>query len=163
MENQNVKITELIKKELGLHELTGYPRKVGDTILPVLKVNAPKPIKAIGTSSLNNETSKVAVTLSQKLGSFFLTKLTASYVKDVANLTTDINIQVPSVGFGLYTAIKFAILSATAQQDVISLDFTSNPIELEAGGEISIIVTDGTPKIRVQVGVFGYYENCVGD
>ena len=39
MINQNTRVTQEIKGGLGLSEITGYPRKVADAIIPVLPVN----------------------------------------------------------------------------------------------------------------------------
>ena len=151
MENQNKEVTEEIKRELGLSELTGYPRKVADAILPIVDVSKKKYINVI---KLRQTTGTILTTSSTKC--FYLVGITQTAVNDGAGAISE-NIVGATLPSG-DTQVFHSILVGKTACFTDSMLFNP-PILLAKASPITCVLAGATNRTIV----FGYEVDNVGD
>jgi hypothetical protein len=156
MINNNTNITKEIKAGLGLSELTGYPRKVADAIIPVLPVN--KKYCNVVRSTLLIAPTTLYTTPTNK--DFYLC---SAYVN-----ISDMN----GTGVRILTATidneaQVILQVQTVSDDAVNGSSCSNsinpvyPIKIDRGTNI---VASGTGVDTYgAVGIIGYTEDVTGD
>lgn len=136
MINQNGEITKQLKESFGLSELTGYPRRISEAILPVVEINTQKITKVTRGSSTTTGNITIATTPKDK--DFYLYGIQAAYCKNAAcDTASGVSYTISATPFGTTTQslITFPIITLTAQQDNIWLTL-EKPILLERGTSI---------------------------
>jgi len=150
MINQNTNITKEIKAALGLSELTGYPRKVADAIIPVVEVN--KKFCDVVESGTNGATIYTTPTTRD----FYLCSAFVSYYSGDGTE----NVYITAVINGVTKNIIYGRAHATAATGETIAGFSINPcypIKIDRGTAIIVVGTAG------YAGISGYTEEVTGD
>lgn len=149
MINQNTEITQEIKKGLGLSELTGYPRKVADAIIPVLPVNK----KYITIGKHKNSDGTVYTTPANK--DFYLTNIMVSVSATgggtaYCSVVGTINGEAQTIAY--INCINTVEHGTSASYNLI------NPIKLDRNTNIVLDISDAGAAH-----ILGYTEDITGD
>ena len=152
MINQNTNITQEIKSALGLSELTGYPRKVADAIIPVLQVN--KKYCNVVRSTLLIAPTTLYTTPTNK--DFYLC---SAWISAVGN-STDVleRIMTVTINGEAQVILQFKVITATAgTSETLSIN-PCIPIKIDRGTNIVI-----SGQELGSAGIVGYTEDVTGD
>jgi len=158
MENNNTNTFREIREALSLSPLSETPRRVGDTILPVIDVNprktsSSKVIFNYISTTLENGTTVYTVPTGYRL---FITGATLSASADVtANQNTIFGTLVSKDGSLNFIGLKK--MSSTVFQESIFQNF-SFPIRLESGDVIKVSNNFSVGASGLFFSVFGYLE-----
>ena len=154
MINQNTNITQEIKSALGLSELTGYPRKVADAIIPVV------PINKKFSNVIETATSAGTIYSIPANRRFFLTAVAVSFGAGAGGGVLTGNVTVSGTnGNGVVKVLLAAVNPitgpgfATCGNNSISLNF---PLELKSGTNITLAITAAT---EARATIYGYLED----
>jgi len=147
MDNQNREVTRELQKELGLSELTGYPRKIADAILPVVNINPKKFISVVKTLDADGP----IYTAPADKDFYFIgySVVAASAAASVSRIDLTINGETITGGAGY--------LSITAGQGASNLSFT-NPIKIDRATALQL--TSNADDILATI--YGYEEDVTG-
>lgn len=166
MINQNGKVTKELKEGLGLSELTGYPRRIGEAILPTFETNP----DIVGSQICYSATQTVTGDLEGFIPKytnkrFLLTGFTVTLIKDAAcDAATGflvLRTLLAETG-GSVNLINIPIITLTAQEFKMSVTF-KNPIKLKENSNFYMTGTFGAGVMLRGVSVFGYWEEEVGN
>lgn len=158
--NNNQSITQKIKKIFGLSELTGYPRKLGETIVPVAEVNAIS-CNVLEQGFASNATSSTAYTTPTEQD-FYLVGGTISVIKDASSESTYTGIELTPFGQNSKEVFKIATITLTAQTE--TMNFTlPYPLKLARGTTVKIVNSSGVANIRAGVTIYGYTSEDIGN
>jgi len=157
--NQNAKITNEVKRAFGLNNMTGYPMKVSEAILPVVDVN-PRYTNIIGAAPATNATSGTPYTTPANKD-FYLTGFTISLIKDVTSTSTATALMAYINGVQVALG-RIAGITLTAQNDSLSASFPF-PLKIDRNTAITITNTTNVANIAAYASIYGYLVDNVGD
>ena len=170
MINQNGEITKELKEGLGLSELTGYPRRIGDAILPTFETN-PDLLGAnhkILGRGYDNATGTMTIisstTLNTRDKKTFITGFHYSIIKDAACdiATGKIQVLCTPKGSGQIELLQIPVITLTAQQENGSINFAF-PIELEPATAVTMTGAFGAGVMIRTISIYGYQRTLTGD
>lgn len=159
MENQNREVTREIQKIAGLSELTGYPRKVADAIIPVINVNPKRVVNVCESNTAASSNATIYTTPSDK--DFYLCTLFLSSVDFEADSLNYDLISAVMKGKDTRTFLKNYVYSVTGKDPIaVTNSITLNPPALLERGT-AITLTGNT--LKCTGGITGYMETNPGD
>jgi hypothetical protein len=163
MENQNRETTREIQEATGLSEITGYPRKIADAIIPVIDVNPKlKYSNKIHTSFLTGGGGTSAGIYTTPMDKdFYLTGACLSIVKNATSNSTVTSIRVGTADGPTSNIISIIGLTLTEQDQTVWCPFPI-PLRLARGSAITLITDSTGAGYEVRGSIIGYLSNDVG-
>jgi hypothetical protein len=154
MINQNKEITQEIKKQFGLSEMTGYPRRISEAIIPVLPVNK----KYCNVARTTADAATIYTTPATQ--DFYLTNAWG-FISNTATTAVERKITVTIGGVDV-------VIWRLAQDDVLKGDSLvlnfQYPLKLDRNTNI-VVAGSGNQggSAHASVGIMGYTEEVTGD
>lgn len=136
-----------------MSELTGYPRKVSEAILPVVDVNK-KYINVVTSATSVNTTIYTAPAGK----TFFLTGASLSMQKDAGSDNTQVDIRVTPINAANTAFLSIKSITGTANSGSVTRDLS---IPLPCSG-VSLNATGVTAVITTVACIQGYLVDDVG-
>jgi hypothetical protein len=157
--NQNQNITKKIQEQLGLSELTGYPRKVAESIVPVLISNEDE-YSYIARSHTDTSPGTDAIYTTPTGYDFYLTGAWITARTTGADEYIDISIT------GVLGGETQIILKSDVASSNIANTFTSGsnslnlayPLKLDEGSVINMVSADNNTTWSGSAGIIGYLK-----
>lgn len=160
MINQSKEITEELKQGLGLSELTGYPRKVAESIVPTFETNTRKINRTEYTAILNSAAAGTLITCSANKKTF-LWGYNLNFIKDAGSTSIYSYLDFQPKGLSIQR-VRLSQLSGVAQTGNSDQMF-SVPIELQPGSSVTCGATTADANITTRATIFLEEENITGD
>jgi len=161
-QNNNQETNKEVWEAAGLSELTGYPRKIAEAIVPVINVN-PKDLRRclIVRSATRTTTGSTTLYTVPAGKTFFIVGVMGSYMADVTADNTTINLKATLDGTtSARDLIIFSKLSVTACYDSASISFP-NPVKIETGGIVTLGSTFTVGACSMSGTVIGYLADNI--
>lgn len=157
MNNQNANITKEIKSALGLSELTGYPSKVADAIIPVVPVNKK-------SCNIVRHTEAIAPTTlytTPTNADFYLCSAWISVGNvDSGGINRSLSVVIDGqTQILLEVDIPNAAAAGSGSGSSLSIN-PAYPIKLDRG---SAVISSGSLATTGHIGIIGYTEEVTGD
>lgn len=160
----NSEVTQEMQRVTRSQTLEGIPNRTTDFVQPVIEVNPDKYRQLnLSISSVRSTSGGTAIYSGVTTQDVFITHIIFGVIKDATcdNASGSITLTAGIDGYGSNaTVATLPVLTLTAQNSNIVLDFTSCPLRLKKGGTINFANDTFTVGNMIRTAhIFGYVKN----